>query len=370
MIPDDDLGNVKLNKKIGMKAKLLEQLEGRGEMKVIMSSRGPPYNNSNTESAAFNGDPGLLSDFINIAPEKQAALSDTTKEPAIQGTGKKVLKKRCDSKEGEILHGKQCIATIQPDVSGANVKQNWSKHKATSKEPENQGPVKTACIVKKGTASTSNSIVVRETAQKGSVVSKKRSAALGSDSEEDNISALAKKRHKTFRIGGGSEEEDDDEIFETNTKRTGSKIQTGNQSKKAKKGKGTSTFNPTNVLPGLQETKRAQGKVRKDLELGKDAAAVVSQPDIFSSACQIMSNWWLATGVALKIFGSVDQAAQFATLLLQHSDFDENLKTDLLQPFKILQSVKPDYLDVLNKWVESMKYLDKFVLSAKKCGDP
>ncbi|XP_033848367.3 uncharacterized protein LOC117394332 isoform X2 [Acipenser ruthenus] len=342
MIPEDDLGDVKLNKKIVMKAKLLEQLEGRGVMKVIMSSRGPPYNNSNTESAAFNGDPGLLSDFINIAPEEQAA-SYTTKEPAIQKTGKKVLKKRCDSKEGEILHGKQCGATIQPDVLGANAKQNRSKHKATSKEPEIQGPVKTACIVKKGTASTSNSIVVRETAQKGSVVSKKRSAALGSDSEEDNISALAKKRHKTFRIGGGSEEEEDDEILETNT------------------------LNPTNVLPGLQETKHAQGKVRKDLKLGKDAAAVVSQLDIFSSACQIMSNWWLATGVALKIFGSVDQAAQFTTLLLQHSDFDEKLKTDLLQPFRILQSVKPDYLDVLNKWVESMKYLDKFVLSAKKC---
>ncbi|MGH0120493.1 UNVERIFIED_CONTAM: hypothetical protein FKN15_066817 [Acipenser sinensis] len=301
MIPEDGLGDVKLNKKIGMKAKLLEQLEGRGEMKVIMSSRGPPYNNSNTES-------------------------DTTKEPAIQETGKKVLKKRCDSKGGEILH-------------------------ATSKEPEIQGPVKTVCIVKKGTASTSNSTVVRETAQKGSVVSKKRSAALGSDSEEDNISALSKKRHKTFRIGGGSEEEedDDDEIFETNMKRTDSKIQTGDQPKKAKKGKGTSTLNPTNVLPGLQETKRAQGKVRKDLKLDKDAAEVVSQLDIFSSACQIMSNWWLATGVALKIFGSVDQAAQFATLLLQHSDFDEKLKTDLLQPFRILQSVKPDYLDVLNK---------------------
>ncbi|RXM35340.1 hypothetical protein EOD39_13132 [Acipenser ruthenus] len=172
-----------------------------------------------SEQAAFNGDPGLLSDFINIAPEEQAA-SYTTKEPAIQKTGKKVLKKRCDSKEGEILH-------------------------ATSKEPEIQGPVKTACIVKKGTASTSNSTVVRETAQKGSVVSKKRSAALGSDSEEDNISALAKKRHKTFRIGGGSEEEEDDEILETNT------------------------LNPTNVLPGLQETKHAQGKVRKDLKLGE-----------------------------------------------------------------------------------------------------
>ncbi|MGH0136857.1 UNVERIFIED_CONTAM: hypothetical protein FKN15_008575 [Acipenser sinensis] len=148
----------------------------------------------------------------------ETSEQDTTKEPAIQETGKKVLKKRCDSK-GEILH-------------------------ATSKEPEIQGPVKTACIVKKGTASTSNSIVVRETAQKGSVVSKKRSAALGSDSEEDNISALAKKRHKTFRIGGGSEEEeeeedydDDDKIFETNTKRTDSKIQTGDQPKKAKKGK-------------------------------------------------------------------------------------------------------------------------------------
>ncbi|KAK6491727.1 hypothetical protein HHUSO_G3873 [Huso huso] len=67
MIPENDLGDVKLNKKIGMKAKLLEQLEGRGVMKVIMSSRGPPYNNSNTESGERfpHGGPGGLhpSDF-------------------------------------------------------------------------------------------------------------------------------------------------------------------------------------------------------------------------------------------------------------------------------------------------------------------
>ncbi|XP_033848368.3 uncharacterized protein LOC117394332 isoform X3 [Acipenser ruthenus] len=62
MIPEDDLGDVKLNKKIVMKAKLLEQLEGRGVMKVIMSSRGPPYNNSNTESGERfpHGGPGGL----------------------------------------------------------------------------------------------------------------------------------------------------------------------------------------------------------------------------------------------------------------------------------------------------------------------
>ncbi|RXM35355.1 hypothetical protein EOD39_4156 [Acipenser ruthenus] len=111
--------------------------------------------------------------------------------------------------------------------------QNWTKHKEpnecmgqrpdldnimleeqpdafTSKEPEIQGPVKTACIVKKGTTSTSNSTKVRRTALKGSGVSKKWSTALRSVSDS----------------------EEDDEIFEANKKRSGSKIQTGHQGKK------------------------------------------------------------------------------------------------------------------------------------------
>ncbi|XP_041104110.1 uncharacterized protein LOC121314678 isoform X2 [Polyodon spathula] len=67
IIPKDDLGDVKLNKKLQVKAKLLEQLEGRGVIKVVMSNRGPPFNNSNTESGERfpHGGPGRLhpSDF-------------------------------------------------------------------------------------------------------------------------------------------------------------------------------------------------------------------------------------------------------------------------------------------------------------------
>ncbi|XP_041104116.1 uncharacterized protein LOC121314681 [Polyodon spathula] len=63
MIPEDDLGDGQLNKKVVVvKAKLLEQLEGRGVMKVVMSNRGPPFNNSNTESGERfpHGGPGRL----------------------------------------------------------------------------------------------------------------------------------------------------------------------------------------------------------------------------------------------------------------------------------------------------------------------
>ncbi|XP_058878765.1 histone-lysine N-methyltransferase 2D-like isoform X2 [Acipenser ruthenus] len=59
MIPEDDLGDVPLNKKIRKKAMLLEQLEGRGVIKVKMSRQSLPFKNSNPE-------PGWR--FPNVGP--------------------------------------------------------------------------------------------------------------------------------------------------------------------------------------------------------------------------------------------------------------------------------------------------------------
>ncbi|MGH0162449.1 UNVERIFIED_CONTAM: hypothetical protein FKN15_073578 [Acipenser sinensis] len=46
----------------------------------------------------------------------ETSEQDTTKEPEILGTGKKVFKKQCDSKEGETLHEPSECMGQRPDL--------------------------------------------------------------------------------------------------------------------------------------------------------------------------------------------------------------------------------------------------------------
>ncbi|MGH0162082.1 UNVERIFIED_CONTAM: hypothetical protein FKN15_042242 [Acipenser sinensis] len=65
----------------------------------------------------------------------ETSEQDTTKEPEILGTGKKVFKKQCDSKEGETLH-----AVTSPPSHPVTCSFNSGPPQPKWEEPEHPQP--------------------------------------------------------------------------------------------------------------------------------------------------------------------------------------------------------------------------------------